>query len=293
MRKLYFTAQHCFDFLFGLATVIILNTKYFLVKTKLPLAKKNVIHILGNGPSIGVDMDRIRNVRKNSSVMAVNSFAKTRLYREIRPDFYLIADPGFFFPKSERVSNIAEETMRALIDDTEWELSLFVPIKATSSEFVKCVTKNVRVQVFFFKNIPFLGESSSFSHFLFKYKLANPIIQNVLTGAIFLAVQMGFKSIGLWGADHSWMENYYVGTDNALYSRDPHFYSDHTKDKDIKLLDPSGIERRLHDEFVNMAIVFKSYHVLANYANYRDCTIYNSSSKTWIDAFTRVQSNLT
>jgi len=247
---------------------------------------KKPIHILGNGPSLQKDLKNILDVRPNSSMVAVNSFCNTTEFGKIKPEYYFIVDPGFFIESDDvRLNEVKNQALESLLQNVNWYMMLIVPANYKNSTFIEEVKSNRFIKVVFIKNVPIVKGINTVNIFLFKYKLANPLFQNVLITAIFWCLQAGYKSIYLWGADHSWHEDLKLGVDNIVYTPDTHFYDE--KDRKYFAHQNSGIPLKVHEEFYSFARAFEIYHLLNDYAKSIGCSIFNLSSKTWIDAFKR------
>ena len=286
MLKHYYKLIQIFESILNILIVCILNPIYLFRKISLPRRKNDIIQILGNGPSLNEDISQIVAKRKNTSLMAVNGFASTDLFVKLKPDYYTIVDPMVFSPSAdERLKKFQESTIKALIDNTKWEMNFFVPFSAKKSYFInKLEDRNSFIRISYIKNIPIIGGLQRINSFLFASNMANPSYQNVLIAAISTSLKMHFNKIILWGADHSWYENYVLGKDNYIYRNDKHFNNKSTL---IKLSKSDGSPTKLHEEFFNMSQVMKTYEILETVSIIKKCKIVNLSSKTFIGAFDR------
>ena len=192
------------------------------------------------------------------------------------------------FSENERIKKFQESTVKALIDNTKWEMNLIVPYSAKNSFLLnKIEATNSFINIFYFKNIQIIGGFQTLNNFLFTHNLANPFYMTVLINAIFSSLKMGFKKIIIWGADHSWHENYKLSKNNYINRIDKHFSDKNDIGNLIVLKKPDGSPVKVHEEFLNMSSVFKVYHSLESFSRKLNCKIINLSSKTWIDAFAR------
>lgn len=259
--------------------------KYIIKKIK---PEYNEVHILGNGPSLKLDYDKIKLViNEGTSLMAVNSFACTELYEEFKPDLYIIVDPAFFRASdNSRIINLQNNISNALKNKTKWPLTLFLPETAHKSKFTKIIRGNRNIEIKFILNIPTIGGFQKVNNFLFKFNLANPIYQNVLIAAIFTCIKLLYTNIYIWGADHSWHENYSIGKDNFIHTPDVHFYNENKTN--FVLLNQNGKPITVHQEFESLSRTFKVYHSLESFSKINKCKITNMSSYSWIDAFVRI-----
>ncbi|MNT50910.1 hypothetical protein D3C72_1878480 [compost metagenome] len=106
---------------------------------------------------------------------------------------------------------------------------------------------------------------------------------------IFLCLNRGFKEIFVFGADHSWHEQFAIDENNHLLRRDIHFYDEkevkHTTIIDVVHNQTSSMSQ----QFASLSKAFYSYEVLQEYSQYLNTKIYNASAKSYIDAFERIR----
>ena len=116
-----------------------------------------------------------------------------------------------------------------------------------------------------------------------------PRPHNVMVPAIFIAIKLTNKNVFLSGVDHSWLRELHVDNDNKVL-----FYNQHFYDKDIKAkqFDYSGQRyMKLHEILNTMSKAFESYHILQEYAEYKQIKIINLTQNSYIDAFEKADFN--
>ena len=252
---------------------ILILSKY---KSKLPLSDQNECAILGNGPSLKKSLEIYHNEFKTKTLFCVNFFANTESFFLLKPANYVLLDPLFF--KSEKRDDI-KAIFSIFKTRVDWEMNLFVPyLYKNDAELSLLKNQNPSVKIYFFNYTVTKGFDSIIFK-LFKLNLSMPQFFNVLGIPIFLSINMGFKKIWVFGADHSWFTEMYVGEDNVLYMDVKHFYSKQKKDE--------ASSSNMGVFFDSMYKVFTSYYKLRKYAEYRKAKIYNSSEFSYIDAFER------
>lgn len=287
MLEKYFKIVNIFQLILNLIIVIVKLPSHIKSRKIMKSNHKSTLNILGNGPSLKDDYSKL--ISKNLSdcdYMAVNSFATTDMYEMIKPTYYVICDPTFF--SNEVIDNfraLQNEVFTAINEKTKWNLTLFVHSNAQKHSPFISILNNKNVTIHFINNIPVIDGSQKVNNFLFKYQLANPLFQNVLVAAIYIGIQLKYSTIYIWGADHSWHEDFILGKDNILYTPDKHFYD--TDEKFQPHINAEGKPIKVFEEFSSLARVFKIYVSLQSYSEYVNCKIINRSSKTWIDAFQR------
>lgn len=233
--------------------------------------------ILANGPSLN-DIENIDFYK--SGICVVNFFYKSPWFKKLKPRYYVIADPAFFMD---------EKLLKTLIEafkDVDWEMSLFIPYRwrnvyllhSTNSDYIKIVPFNSVIYDGF----------ECFRYFLYKRGWAMPKAQNVVVASIFLGINMGYKTIKLYGVDHSWTENIRVNNENQVCLIDSHFYDqEEVSLKPWRIVSQGGGIYKMHEILRDLSITFMSYHTLRKYAENQGCHIVNKTKGSYIDAFER------
>ena len=230
------------------------------------------IRILGNGNSLkqGGFIDRAYDY------MVLNDYFLSESYYEVKPLYYLVADPYYFYTE-EGINKIKDITLI-----TNWEMYLFVPyIKGKNSFFKKMETDYVKICLY--NSSPF-ESFISIKQFFFDKMLAMPIVQNVLVGGIMVSIWLGYKTIELYGVEHSWLGLLSVDKDNNVLIQDKHFYDKKEVSKTVfKGLD--GKPWKLHEVLYAYGRMFKSYWEINDYIKGKNINIINKSPNSFIDAF--------
>lgn len=236
------------------------------------------IVIMGNGPSLAEVLADHGDLLAENGTMAVNFAAISPEFRRIRPRYYILADPLFFSGSEE--GNLP--ALRRAFAAVDWPMTLLVPAPMRSRTAGLSLSGAIDVRTF---NAVGVEGFAPFCRAAFGAGLAMPRPRNVLIPAIMTAIAMGYGKIVLVGADHSWLEGLSVTDDNEVVSVQRHFYAE------------SGAEERrirheyrgyhIHDIVGSMAVAFKSYHDIADYATARGVDIVNATAGSYIDAFRR------
>lgn len=238
------------------------------------------IVVLGNGPSLNKTIESFGNKLRGMPTVAVNFMANAPQFKELRPDYYILADPHFFKGlENENVKNLWHELSRA-----EWPLTLCVPVKdlVKAKILIGCTNRNISFATFNFvgaEGFDFLEDMA------FSRALAMPRPRNVLIPAIMCAISAGYKNIYVAGADHSWMETIRVTDENHVVSVQPHFYAD--SKAELKRSETEYKGYHLHDILLSFYIAFRSYHSLQRFTKKKGINIYNCTPGSYIDAFER------
>jgi hypothetical protein len=275
--------KRCTDSFLSLGKII-LRSK---TGVKIPAADSKSIAVLGNGPSLKESLIKHPDFLKKHELLCVNSFSITDEYSALKPRYYVMLDPGLWLGDHET----GKKTFEAIKNKTNWKITLFIPGTASSvSLFSELSKANKNVTIIFFNYTVYKG-FTNLGYWLFRKNLAMPQSQNVLVASLFLSVNMGYKDVYLFGADHTWHENLHVNEENILCFRDTHFYESEQK----VIYKPFYKGAHLQETFTIAEIfatwgkVFAGYYKLEAYAKHRNCTIYNASEVSFIDAFKRIK----
>jgi hypothetical protein len=276
------------NFLLTLKSVlkILMSSKF--VRVTLPKKESEELVIMGNGPSLKNTIDLHREFLNNKPLMAVNAFATSDEYTLLKPAYYIIVDPQFWIDSPiEGMKTYRDSILNAIIEKTKWPLNLFLPFQAKQNkDFIHRIGSNSLIKPVFFNKTTVKGYKW-FSFNCYKFNLGIPRPENILIPSLILGINMGFHTIHLAGADHSWHETITINEDNNLTRKDSHFYDKETpKTHTVKDIF-KGRPIYIHNQFESLATVFKIYHVIESYALYRKVRIYNISAKSYIDAFER------
>lgn len=280
--KSLFASLECIIFntyqcLLSIVKVLVLTRPY----SKLPIAAEQQCFILGNGPSLNKFLEQ-HHTYTNATFFCVNHFPSSEAYSKVRPANCVWLDPAFYLYEHP----LAEKTIQAIVANTTWQVNLFIPTLGRNKLLAKRLASNSNIKVKYF-NYTVIQGFQWFRNFLFRLNLGMPQCQNVLSAAIFLALNSGYKQIFLFGADHSWINDLVVLEDNQLYMKSTHFYTEQSKTQLVVLKDKGGKKRLLTDFLSSATLAFGSYYLLEAYAKARGSRIINATEGSYIDAFER------
>jgi hypothetical protein len=283
----------------SLALIIIFSK----LGNKRPLKKdpKSGCIILGNGPSLSSQFEDVRQKRAENDLMCVNEFPLSSLFDELKPDYYTLLDPFYWFKTDGSIPALTQQIISTLRTKVTWNITLLLPFEMKSIIETLVMSNETKgsIFVYYFNRTPVSG----FKWFKFKmydWGWGIPFAHNVMVSSIYLGMLMRYKKIIVFGADHSWHEQIVVTKDNVLRVREDHF----KYEKDGKSISPreemydpiykfsyskTGEREifKIHELFDAYAKVFKGYWVLKEYAQHVGANVYNLSKKSYIDAFDR------
>lgn len=242
--------------------------------------RKDTIIIMGNGPSLRDAMEQDRDVLMAYPRLAVNLSALTPDFRDLRPDYYILADIAFFL--KEKTGKVPQlwEALRSV----DWQMTLFLPATARKMPEVKSLPANITLK---FYNLTPAEGFRCVMHPLYDSGLAMPRPRNVLIPSIISSMREGFRKIVLIGADHNWSKTLWVTERNRVVSVQPHFYKD--DDAELRRAEEIFKNVHIHDVYENYAIAFHSYFNVKAYADRRGVEILNATPGSFIDAFPRIR----
>ena len=242
--------------------------------------RKDTIIIMGNGPSLRDAMEQDRDVLMAYPRLAVNLSALTPDFRDLRPDYYILADIAFFL--KEKTGKVPQlwEALRSV----DWQMTLFLPATARKMPEVKSLPANITLK---FYNLTPAEGFRCVMHPLYDSGLAMPRPRNVLIPSIISSMREGFRKIVLSGADHNWSKTLWVTERNRVVSVQPHFYKD--DDAELRRAEEIFKNVHIHDVYENYAIAFRSYFNVKAYADRRGVEILNATPGSFIDAFPRIR----
>ncbi len=273
----------CFELLrWGMYRLYHERYRSYIIKKTRP----RPILILGNGPSLKFMLDKF-NDSENYDYCMVNFSPLSSLFFKLKPRFYVLADGAFFSSLHKDLLDKTRELSNKLLE-IDWEITLYVPyifLKQAKNDY----GINEKISIIPF-TIASFSDSFSFKkieYWMFKKGLASPLVGNVAIAAIYCMINSGFKTIWLYGVEHSWMTQLIVDDNNRVCMKDTHYY-DSSEVKYIPLLKPNGEQERIWEQLRYQAAAFASYGKLQGYAEYLGgVNIINKTKGSFIDAFPR------
>lgn len=249
------------------------------VRPQLPRPEGDEVVILANGPSLRTTIAEHAERLRGVPTVAVNFMANAPEFVQLKPRYYVLADPHFFCGMEH--DNV--QSLWRAIASVDWPMTLWVPVERlrAARDFLG---RNSKVEVATFNFIGIEGWAW-LERMAYNRGWGMPRPRNVLVPALMAAARCGFKTIYVTGADHSWMETLRVDDDNNVVSVQPHFYADSKAETKRSVAEYRGY--CLHDIIYSFYVAFSSYHRLQRWAESRGIAIYNATPDSFIDAFPR------
>lgn len=260
----------------SLIKIVLLSRRPTVRKT----AGNEEIVILGNGPSLNQTVAESMPFLASRKKLAVNFAANTPLFLELKPEYYVLADPHFFQASDNENVKKLWDTFLTKVD---WEMTLFVPTRIKNPHLDR-LKQNSHITVNRYNTTPIEG-FKAFRNTVYRMGLGMPRPRNVLIPSIMLALNAGFRTVYVAGADHSWMKTLSVNDRNQVVSIQPHFYKDN--EKETARVNTEYMNYPLHQIIYSFYVAFKSYYVIRDYAASIGATVWNITPESFIDAFPR------
>ncbi len=260
-------------------------------RTRLPARQLPLCSVLGNGPSLNESLAAHLHFIRQTEMVCVNNFAHAEVFKQLRPQNYVISDPNYFvFAEHTTDRPDIRQTLAVFVEQVDWPMVLYVPHFARGSYLMGQIGQgNPQIRVVFF-NYTIATGFHWLTHWLFASGLAMPRAQTVLVAALTLMVNRAFDTVYLFGADTSWHEQIRLDEQNQLLIKQIHFYDKPADVRHEPVYQDKHRQRTfsMASQFLSLHKVFRGYEILRDYADHRGVKILNASAKSYIDAFDRV-----
>ncbi|MCR3969095.1 hypothetical protein [Aeromonas veronii] len=245
--------------------------------------------ILGNGPSLKKDMEKINNETK-VDFFGVNHFAESVYFSSLKPNKYMLLDPYFWSAAAhEQLKAKRESLFTSLNESVHWDIMLFVPI-SSDLEYLRSKITNNKIHIIKLNSVvlPYLPHVQR-KLILNKFAtgLYGPPASNVLIWAVYVAIFAGYKEVDLYGADLSFTQDIQVDQkSNQLMIKYKHFYGESTYEP--LMMNPERIKNvTMEDLYWEMYQTFYAHNLLSDFAQAKGVEIKNRSSYSLIDSYPR------
>lgn len=204
--------------------------KYNLLKSTLinksksfkNIKKGKKVFVFANGPSLNkISPEKIKKFKENNyEIIAINSFISSKFSEYIDPDFYVLADPGYFSDYKLNSNHFDKNRIIGIQSDLEkikkTNTSLFVPIQYYN--FLD-----------YDKKYPFINFRDPFSSNV--SSITKPAGYTTMTAyiALSIACYLGYNEIYIAGFDNSWFKSICVDENNEMFFSNVHFYDENKK----------------------------------------------------------------
>lgn len=267
------TAISCFSVILFSSFSAASKFKYFK-KTN----KDAECFIMGNGSSLKKVLNEQIEIFESKDIFTVNLFFETVFFQELKPSGHIIADEGFWKGTDDaRILGIQKDFIKNLLL-VYWDMKLFIPYEGYK-QISGSLKSNPHLNFIPYNRTPVTGYKK-ITHFLYRMNLGMPKPTNVLNAAIFLGLNLGYKKIYLYGADHSWISDLFVDDENNICCYENHFYDETRKFSKM----PKG---SLSIGLKSIVEALESYRLLDIYAKQIGAAVINKTTGSFVDEFDR------
>lgn len=245
--------------------------------------------VLGNGPSLNLDYEANPDFFSKRPCFCVNSFALTGKFEATRPSHYVLLDPAYYERQTSRnLMELRESVFTAIRGKLAWPMTLILPQNAKAALKDHPIAALPNLTLLYFNTTPVYGYPA-FMHSAFRANLGMPWAGTVVVAAVFAALNLGFKRVYMFGADHTWHENLHLTAENILCLKDKHFY-DTTESAPSPFFEDAAEQYvfTMSSLFQRLSDIFRGYMDLEKYAHHLGAQAYNLGSGSFVDGFARL-----
>lgn len=247
------------------------------------------ILILGNGPSLGEQLPRLisEKASEQGDIMAVNFFSLSEDFTTLKPKYYILSDPQFF--RRAGYNERIEAMYKALAENVSWPMTLYVQYyNPEKFDYAAAVGHNPNIKIVKFHTTLFRG-FRNVEFWCYRHGLGSGNFGTVVQNGEFIAMLLGYRTIELYGVDHTLLEGLTVNEKNQLCRIKSHYY-----DKTPQPAEPIYVNATTPPRPYTMASylaetaeLFRGHEVLAEYARTQGVRIINRTKGSMIDAYER------
>lgn len=244
--------------------------------------------ILGNGPSLLKDFNEINNYDKDEcDFFAVNFFAKTEAFYELKPNNYFLADRLFWSDDlNADFEQLKNETYLKLLN-IDWKINILCP--ESGYDYIKSrLSSNSNIS---FVKIP-EASISLFTKKMQLFLIGNRFFSisnvNSVVTLIWYSIICNYSSIYLYGIDFSGFKSINVDQKTNYVSVDTkHFYKNSKAEENSSYKYKSKPNKTLSHRLYQNYRVFRYMDLLSELAISKGIDIVNRSSFSFVDSFKR------
>lgn len=245
--------------------------------------------ILGNGPSLRKQMPRLieQEAWKNGDIMAVNFFSTSEEFTILKPKYYILSDPQFF--RKAGCNDRVETMYKALAEKVSWPMTLYVQYyNPEKFDYAAAVGHNPNIKIVRFHTLVFHG-FRSVEFWCYRNGLGSGNFGTVVQNGEFVAMLLGYRTIELYGVDHTLLEGLMVDDNNRLCRTQSHYYDATPAEPKPIYVNATTPPRpyTMASYLAETAELFRGHEVLAEYARTQGIRIINRTKGSMIDAYER------
>lgn len=251
------------------------------------MAPSGEILLLANGPSLASELPAIieHGDHLRCDVLAVNYFACDERFDTVRPKYYVLSDPTFF---RRRCDWDRVERLYALLNErVSWPMNLYVQYYNPDRFDYRKALPNPNIRIVPFHSQVYRG-FPSLEHWCMRHGLGSGNFGSVIQNGEYIAMLLGYRTLHLYGVDHTFFDGLTVTHDNELCLRTGYFYDSSPQLKRVVLtaVDPPK-PLTMYEYLKDKCELFRGHEVLARYAADCGVRIVNHTAASLIDSYER------
>lgn len=245
------------------------------------------IVLLANGPSLRDELPELiaREEHLHKDFLAVNYFAEDERFTLVRPKYYVLSDPTFFRRCCDwdRVQRL----YATLNERVTWPMTLYVQYYNPDRFDYRAALPNPQIRIVPFHSQLYCG-FPSLEFFCYRHGWGNGNFGSVIQNGEFIALHLGYRTLHLYGVDHTFFDGFCVDGQNRTCMRRTYFYDAEPELKPL-LFTASNPPRpyTVHAYLAEKCELFRGHEVLARYAKHLGARIINHTRGSLIDAYER------
>jgi len=240
--------------------------------------------VLATGPSLSKAMPKLTQCSNKYKFMAVNNFPLSEHFFILKPSYLCLIDSMYWRNINELELSVSKnvEKVFKILNDVDWEMTLFVPVQGTKSLFKRIKNRNITVE--FIRCPRYDFDSVTVAAWSLSLGVLPPRV-NVAVTAIYLSVILGYKNIKVVGVDMNRIKDLEVDQESnvtgmRLYDGNK-FYFHH------KFKNRQGWP--VHIRLMRESSTFKWFALVNSYSKNKGVNLCNASEYSFIDSIDRCE----
>ena len=290
-EKIISAIRDSFDTMLFFATMVVKEDFHNYIKRSgaIDMARSKCVAILGQGPSLKRELPQLiaQQAWEEKDILAVNFFALSEEFALIKPKYYVISDPMFFRKAGhgERV----QELYKALAEKVSWPMKLYVQYyNPEHFDYRTAIGHNPNIEIVPFHSIVFHG-FRSVEFWCYRRGLGSGNFGTVIQNGEFIALQLGYRRIELYGVDHTLLDGLMVDEKNRVCRRKSHYYDSEQSPAEPIYYNATNPPRpyTMSEYLSETAELFRGHEVLRDFSEKCGAEIINRTANSMIDAYKR------
>ena len=290
-EKIISAIRDSFDTMLFFATMVVKEDFHNYIKRSgaIDMARSKCVAILGNGPSLKRELPQLIAQRawEEKDILAVNFFALSEEVALIKPKYYVISDPMFF--RKAGYGERVQELYKALAEKVSWPMKLYMQYyNPEHFDYRSAIGHNPNIEIVPFHSIVFHG-FRSVEFWCYRRGLGSGNFGTVIQNGEFIALQLGYRRIELYGVDHTLLDGLMVDEKNRVCRRKSHYYDSEQSPAEPIYYNATNPPRHytMSEYLSETAELFRGHEVLRDFSEKCGAEIINRTANSMIDAYKR------